>query len=135
MSNPNVTPEVKLLDAVIANTVSTPLNISDYNVITVNLFATSAAASNGTIKIYASNQEVAPTIGTPSASNMYFRVAMKELGTETSYTSSSEFTLGASATHNKGFNVQLDGARWLWAELSTVSGTVAVTISISGRKT
>ena len=132
--NPIVVPEITLLDAVAANVVSDPVDVNDYDVISINLFATSAAVSDATIKVYGSNSEGTVTIGTPSATNMYGRVAIKDLGTETSYTPSSEFTLGASATHNKIFNVSVDGLRKLWIELASASGTVAVTATVSGRK-
>lgn len=134
MSNPITPPEVTLLSAATALTVSQAFNVSDYDVVSLNVFATSGAGANGTLRVYASNQEDAPTIGSPSASNMYFRVAIKDLGSETSYTPSSEFTLGASSTHNKGFNVNIDGARWLWVELASVTATVSVTVTASGRK-
>ena len=131
---PFIVPEIAVLNAVSVNTVSSAIDISDYDVISINLFATSAATSDATIKVYISNSEDAVTIGTPSATNMYGRVAIKDLGTETSYTESSEFTLGASATHNRIFNVNTDGARKMWIEVAGVAGTVAVTATVSGRK-
>lgn len=116
-----------ILSAVEANTISDPINIDEYERITVQI--ATANSTNATIKICGSCQSAEPDFSAaPSPSNIWDHKFMFNQDSNSSVQGNTGIALSGVDTVQE-YTLNTDMMRWIGAIVSSyVAGTITVTI-------
>lgn len=122
----------KLIQNVVAATVSNPQLLEDFKDLHLTVSATTAAASGATVKIYGSfNADCPDFSAAASLTNKYFTVSVKDLNNVASIDGSTGIVFGASLTNSiKAYMVNTNALRWLCVKVESVTGTVDISVDL-----
>lgn len=125
-----------ILTNVVAASVGLAPEVSDFRHIQLQIAATTASSAGATIKVYGSYSELQPDFGSAaSLSNQYFPVSIKNLDTVANISGSTGITLGPSETLVNGYMVNTDALKWLAVVVSSVTGTVDISVRLFAAQT